>query len=131
MVVSNEIKSDEDYDYLIALIEDVMADSEERYELLHTKLSKQDAEVIGDSIARLYLFLISRHRNLISKSRLVKLLPVIRRASYKSIPAQTLKYMFDGGDCNMRLPECWINMTMGRTNKNDGNRKRRIIGHTN
>jgi len=126
------IAFDEDYDYLIALIEDVMADSEERFESLRTKLSKQDAEVIGDSIARLYLFLISRHRNLISKSRLVKLLPVIHRASYKSIPAQTLKYMLDGGDCNMRLPECWINMAMGRTDKNDGSRKQhRIIGHTN
>jgi hypothetical protein len=125
-IVTSEFKSEEHKERLLDLIEDVFADSLDLFDSLGMRMKRADAVVIGDSVARLFLFVSPRSPKLISKYHLESLLPVIRRASIQSLSAHTLTYMLDGNlhSRDKRFPRCWMNMTMERAERNDGNRPR-------
>jgi hypothetical protein len=120
MIVGKEIKDSESMEELKSLIDEVMTSSRQRFEELGTKMSQREAEVIGDSLARLYIFLMIRDR-IISMNDLRPLAPVIRRATKRSHPASALAYMLDGIGLKRPFPKCWLNLVSGRSEENNGN----------
>jgi hypothetical protein len=118
MIVGNEI-NEEDVEYLTGLIDEALSTSLARYEEMKTRLPQSEAEVIGDSLAKLYLFLMVRDRHLLPFDSLRPLLPVFRRASKRSHSASAIAYMITGSGLNKPLPPCWVNLMSGRAEENE------------
>lgn len=120
LIVSTDVKDVESKEYLDSLVHEAMHDTKDLFQQFGSKLKQSDVEVLGDSIARLGIFLFPRYTFRGSyRVDLQIILPVVRRASRRSIPASTFAYMISGVGLKRSLPRCWMNMTAGRSQEND------------
>jgi hypothetical protein len=93
---------------LVSFIDRMFDVTYERMEVMGTRLSQFECEVLGDSISRVYLFLMTR-KSLISRRVIMNVLPIIRRASKKSMPAYGMLSVFDSKTLMSRpFPKCWL-----------------------
>ena len=68
-----------------------------------------DIVLVGDSFARLYLFLVGVNKRYIDIKDLNRNVVLLEIASYKSMPANFIMKSIFHSDCS--LPMCWLDRT--------------------
>lgn len=131
-IVTDQIKDESSRVQLNDMIRSIFDEVWEQMDQLGNRLPQRNAEVLGDCLASLYLFMITRDR-LITREDIRSVLPILRRASKRSIKASTVVYMVTGTGID-KLPICWLvkngqakHRSTDSSNRGTIKRKRRVV----